>query len=65
MTDCKDCQKSSGMGCWELGMQDPDLFAAIAPIAAYHKGHLRSEIAEARLWLPGLEPCVKPESYDF
>jgi len=36
-----------GMGCWELGMQDPGLFAAVAPIAAYHKSHLRSEIAEA------------------
>eukprot|EP00913_Durusdinium_trenchii_P013289 g12473.t1 len=36
-----------GMGCWELTMQKPKLFAAIAPVAAYHKAYLRSQIAEA------------------
>ena len=28
-------------------MQKPKLFAAIAPVAAYHKAYLRSQIAEA------------------
>ncbi|CAJ1339694.1 unnamed protein product, partial [Effrenium voratum] len=36
-----------GMGCWELAMQRPELFAAVVPVAAYHKPALRSKIAEA------------------
>ena len=36
------------MGCWELGMLEPDLFTALVPVAAYHKGSLRYQIAEAK-----------------
>ena len=36
-----------GMGCWELAMQDPNLFAAVAPVAGYHKEWMRSDIAQA------------------
>lgn len=32
-------------------MHKPKLFAALVPIAAYHKGYLRSQIAKDRLQL--------------
>jgi len=37
-----------GMGAWELGAQAPELFAAVAPVAAHHKTKLEEWIA-ARL----------------
>lgn len=37
-----------GMGTWEVATQAPELFAAIAPIAAHHKKELESTI-EAKL----------------
>lgn len=33
-----------GMGAWELGAAEPELFAAVAPVAGYHK-------AEKRPWM--------------
>lgn len=39
-----------GMGCWELAAQAPQLFAGLAPVAAYHKEALRWQIAEACTW---------------
>ena len=36
-----------GMGCWEVCTAAPELFAAIAPVAAYHKAERRHMIADA------------------
>lgn len=36
-----------GMGCWELAAAAPWLFAAIAPVAAYHRVERRQALAEA------------------
>ena len=43
-------QIATGMGCWELAMQDPNLFAAVAPVAGYHKEWMRSDIAQAKIF---------------
>ncbi|CAE8699119.1 unnamed protein product, partial [Polarella glacialis] len=34
-----------GMGTWELGARRPELFAAIAPVASYHKDDNRDYLA--------------------
>merc|ERR1719265_3124156 len=34
-----------GMGTWMIGAQRPDLFAAVAPVASYHKSEYREFIA--------------------
>lgn len=34
-----------GMGTWEVASMDPDLFAAIVPVAAYHKPEKEDRIA--------------------
>jgi dienelactone hydrolase len=36
-----------GMSCWELAASSPEVFAAIAPVAAHHHAEHRKEIAEA------------------
>ncbi|CAE7332006.1 unnamed protein product [Symbiodinium sp. CCMP2592] len=41
-----------GMGTWELAMRSPQRFAALAPVGAYHKTDLRSQIAAAVKHLP-------------
>lgn len=41
-----------GMGTWELAMRSPRRFAALAPVGAYHKTDLRSQIAAAVKHLP-------------
>ncbi|CAK0830156.1 unnamed protein product, partial [Prorocentrum cordatum] len=34
-----------GMGTWELGAERPELYAAVAPVAAYHNGERTEHIA--------------------
>jgi len=41
-----------GMGCWELAAAAPWLFAAIAPVAAYHQAERRQALAEALEMMP-------------
>lgn len=41
-----------GMGAWMIGARRPDLFAAIAPIAAYHKPQHEAFIASRLKGLP-------------
>lgn len=41
-----------GMGTWELGAMRPDLYAAIAPVAAYHKAERREMLAAALCHTP-------------
>merc|ERR1719379_423313 len=35
-----------GMSCWEIGANAPELFAALAPVAAHHKVGYRTQIAQ-------------------
>jgi len=41
-----------GMGCWELAAAAPWLFAAIAPVAAYHRADRRQVLVEALECMP-------------
>jgi len=41
-----------GMGCWEIVAGSPGLFAAAAPVAAYHKAERREQLVEAFRKMP-------------
>jgi len=52
-----------GMGTWEIGAQAPDLFAAIAPVAAHHKRE-REATLEAQLRGTGMPVHVTHANTD-
>ena len=47
-------QSMGGMSTWEICAKRPDLFAAIAPVASYHKADRREFIAGALKGMPTL-----------